>query len=130
MCGMISIFIIFFLTVLTSSLLSVGFYASCQFKTWELYDEADVEIKQAWPNPDDKMIFWWIRWYGGRILGDFWYKPVYGCLPCMGSLHSIIPLMIVIQLVGINQAWFLLAWPLVAMTTAGVNCLISIWWSR
>lgn len=104
------------LTILISSLASVGFYAACQFEGDEAYDMLPMEHKAKWNKPTDVMILWWVRYYGGRYIPPFWTKPVYSCLTCMGSLHSIAPTLIF-------SDWYL--WPLIALGTAGVNYLIQ-----
>lgn len=107
---------------LISSAISTGFYTACQFDGDEDYDKFDN--KKLWPKPttEQVMILWWVRYYGGRVIPYFWTKPLYSCLPCMGSLHSLIPV-----LVFTGNIWL---WPLVAFSTVGVNKLITIWWSK
>lgn len=112
------------LTVFGCSLLCVGFYTACEFKGDSQFDAVGKELKKVWPKPNagqDKMLLWWIRYYAGPHLGDFWCKPVYSCLPCMGGLFTIVPTYLVF-----GQLWI---WPIIALATIGLNRLIETWWS-
>lgn len=116
----------FLLLIVISSLASIGFYAACGFDGDEAFDQSDNFMRANWPKPtdDQKMIFWWVRYYLGPHLGKYWYKPVYGCLPCMGSLHSIYPTLIYL---GFSYE-FLIIWPLIALGTCGINKVITQVW--
>lgn len=113
--------------VLICSAASIGVYAACGFDGDENFDLQESEVKLMWPKPtdDQKMILWWVRYYGGRYLGKFWYKPVYGCLPCMGGIHSLYPTLVYLNYADGN---FLLMWPLIALATIGVNFLVTKIW--
>ena len=37
---------------------------------------------------DSKMIGWRLRYMAGRLVGDFWNKPLFTCPPCMASVHG------------------------------------------
>ena len=39
------------------------------------------------PDPDDRELLWWIRWYL-RNAPKWIQKPVFGCVVCMASVHS------------------------------------------
>jgi hypothetical protein len=104
------------LCIILSSLVGVGFFAAAQFEGDEAFDTLDFDLKKEWSKPTDVMVLWWVRYYGGRYIPPFWTKPVYSCLTCMGSLHSIAPTLIFSE-------WYL--WPLIALGTAGVNYLIQ-----
>jgi hypothetical protein len=114
--------------ILICSAISVGFYTATDFDGAEEYDKADPYIKKQWPRPNEHqvMIFWWVRYYGGRVIPYFWTKPLYSCLPCMGSFHSIAPTVTYCYYSGMP----LIIWPFVALATVGLNKLITIWWSR
>lgn len=113
--------ITYLLIVVASSACSVGFWVACTFDGDETYDM----MGEAYPygKPDNPMIFWWVRWYGRKWLPKMLRKPLYECLPCMGSLHSLYPL-----LLFAHEYWYL--WPVVAFATVGLNYLITIWWNR
>lgn len=110
------------LLTIISSAISVGFYTACAFDGDEEYDAQTRKRKRAFPRPEAHrvMILWWVRFYGGRIIPHFWTKPLYSCLPCMGSFHSLLPV-----LVFTGNIWL---WPFVALATVGVNKLITVWW--
>ena len=114
--------------VLICSAISTGFYAACQFDGDEAYDEADPFMRKNWPRPNDsqKMIFWWVRYYGGRFLGKYWSKPIYSCLTCMGSFHSIAPVALYCHYYGVS----FIIWPFIALATVGVNKLVTVWWAK
>ena len=108
--------------ILINSLICVGFYVACSFDGDEDYDLD--KNKKAWTTIHGKMLLWWVRYYGGRVIPEFWTKPLYSCLPCMGSLHSIAPT--VLYCYGTNTNFVI--WPLVALATVGLNYLITIVW--
>ena len=108
-----------------SSACSVGFYIATQFEGSEQFD-AMHQLGQQYPydRPEGPMILWWVRWYGSRLLPFYWTKPIYSCLPCMGSVHSLYPTLLFLS----SDFWYL--WPVIALGTVGVNYLITLWWSR
>lgn len=114
--------------VVVSSLVATGFYVGCQFDGDEEYDKADIYIKKQWPKPNAEqvMIFWWVRYYGGRVIPYFWTKPLYSCLICMGSFHSIIPTFLFCHF-SYTPYWI---WPFVALATVGLNKHVTEWWSK
>ncbi len=63
--------------LVANSFLCLGFYVSCKY-------ERDENLK-----PTSKMILWWVRYYGQRKLPEWLQAPLYSCLVCMSSLHSI-----------------------------------------
>lgn len=105
------------LLILISSLISTGFYAACQFEGDSAYDASDKWVKKQWTKPTDKMLLWWVRFYGGRVIPQYWTKPIYSCLTCMGSIHSLWPMWVMGQDMTL--------WPIVAFGTVGVNYLIQ-----
>lgn len=118
---MISTLALFLLTVVASTACSVGFWVACTFDGDETYDRMGSMYPH--PKPENPMLLWWVRWYGRVTLPRLVRKPLYECLPCMGSVHSLYPLLIFNP-----QLWYL--WPVVAIATVGVNYLITIWWNR
>jgi len=118
--------------ILICSSISVGFYASCQFDGDEEFDKASKLIKKNWPEPeqDSKMIFWWVRYYIGKHISYFHSKPLYSCIICMGSVHSMIPTLLFLFYYDLNLwGWFIL-WPFAALATAGLNYNIAKWWHK
>ena len=113
--------------ILICSTVCVGFYAACQFDGDEEYDSSPTSMKLQWPRPEphNVMVFWWVRWYGGRLISRFWTKPIYSCLPCMGSLHSIIPTLLYLKYTHFYPTDFWFVWPVIALGTVGVNYLIQ-----
>ena len=111
-----------------SSLMATGFYAACQFDGDEEFDKADKFIQKQWPKPNGEqaMIFWFVRYYLGKVIPYFWTKPLYSCIICMGSVHSLLPTFIFCHLTG-TTFWI---WPMVALATVGLNKHVSVWWSK
>lgn len=60
-------------TIITS-LSIIGFYYST-------YYELDSE-----GNPTEKAFLWFVRFYGVKLLGQKWSKPVVNCPKCMASV--------------------------------------------
>lgn len=94
-----------------------GFYFSTQFEGWENYDLLSKDQKCYIGKPHNRNVFWWVRYYGGRRLSDFWQKPVYTCTMCMSSFHSILPYFYH-QGLSLDT---LLEWPFYVMALAGLN---------
>jgi len=107
--------------ILISSACSVGIYIATQWDGSEGFDLAHQHRARYSAKPDNPMILWWVRYYLARVIPFYWTKPIYSCLPCMGSVHSLY----VVVLFG--SLWM---WPVVAVATVGVNYLITIWWSK
>jgi len=108
--------------ILLCSLISTGFWIATQFEGSEHFDTSERWVQIRWTKPEDKMILWWVRFYGVRFIPKFWTKPLWSCLPCMGSVHSLWPML------WLGQDMTL--WPVVAIGTVGVNYLITIYWSK
>lgn len=115
---------------LLSSAQSVGFYTATQFDGDEEFDAQTIKRKRDWPTPGPRqvMILWWVRFYLGRNIPHYWTKPIYSCLPCMGSLHSIPLTVLLFWIIGGSVFQFCLFWPLIALFTVGINKLITVWW--
>jgi len=119
--------------IIICSLICVGVYAATGFEGDEGFDGLNPEYQRQFPKPEpgNAMVLWWVRYYGGPILGRFWSKPVYSCLPCMGSLHSIIPTYLFIEWWWYKvDIQFWVFWPFVALATCGLNYLITVWWTK
>lgn len=43
---------------------------------------------QVYKGISDKMIFWKLRFWSIKFLGEFWSKPLFTCPTCMASVHS------------------------------------------
>lgn len=117
--------------IMICSAICVGFYAACQFDGDDAYDSLDSDRKSSWPKPtaDQVMILWWVRYYGGRYISRYWSKPVYSCLPCMGSIHSIYPTWLYLKYTAFYMPYdFFYIWPLIALATVGVNFIITRLW--
>lgn len=74
---------------------------------------------------DSKNIFWFIKYYSKKWLGDYWSKPIASCPICMSSLHSLwiwIPIYIIMPF-----SFFLLcAHAFYMLALAGINKLILV----
>lgn len=110
--------------IITTSLVCVGFWVATDFDGADTFDTVSHKRQRRFfkPGASDRMILWWVRYYGGPWLGQFWSKPLYKCLPCMGSVHSILPTLLFCQYYD-TSFWVL--WPLVALGVSGLNYLIS-----
>lgn len=109
---------------------SVGFYTATGFDGDEEFDAQTIKRKRDWPKPGERqtMILWWVRFYLGRTIPHKWTKPIYQCLPCMGSLHSIPTTLLLLWVVGVQWWLGLIMWMMIALFTLGVNKLITVWW--
>jgi len=104
------IYLLFF-----NALVIWGFYFACQFENHEQYDLLSKDQRLNFAEPRGKMIFWWVRYYWRG--SDFWAKPVFTCVMCMSSFHSILPYF---YTYGIN-AESLIEYPFYVMALAGLN---------
>lgn len=124
--------ITFILLLIVCPLVCAGFYAATGFEGDAQFDKEEPEIQKIWPKPkpEDKMILWFVRYYTAPVLGKFWSKPVYKCLSCMASLHTIIPVTVFVLFNNLDLLWITAIWPGVALITSGTNLLIEIWWGK
>lgn len=99
---------------LLTSAFTFGIYAAAKFKNFEDFDKDP----QMWRKlrPENKMIFWWVRYYGS-YLPEFFRYPLYYCPVCMVSVYSI-PLFI-----ASSFDWYY--YFLLVPVSAGINVLIS-----
>lgn len=118
--------------ILVCSAASYGFYAATQFTNDETFDDLDSQMQEGYPKPEpkDRMIFWFVRYYLAPIVGPFYSKPIYKCPACMGSLHSILPTYLYMSYMNFYWTDMLLVWPFVALATCGVNYCISVTWDK
>ena len=72
--------------IFLNAFLIIGFSLSTDYDKDEYAIDIDTGKKK-----ETRMILWWVRYYGDKILSPFWRKPVYDCPTCMASLHSIYP---------------------------------------
>ncbi len=86
-----------------NAFLIIGFYLVCQ------YDEQDGKTY-------NQMLLWRFHLWVKSKVGEWWTKPVCGCVPCMASLHSIIPFLIIAN----NNSIPLWIWPLYALIVSGM----------
>lgn len=105
--------IVFLITILLLALVNAIYIHG-------LYAITDYEEN----NVDSRMLLWRLREKSIRAFGEFWAKPLFGCVTCMSSVHSTYILAAYIGLAGHDWIW-LLAWPLYAVTVAGVVKLIN-----
>jgi len=94
-------------------MICLGVYVASTFENYDAFDEnPDVFRNQKINN---KMIFWFLRYYGS-YLPYYFRKPIYLCLPCMGSLWSI-P-------VFLFMGYPIIYWPFFALAVTGLNSFI------
>lgn len=125
--------------LIINSLICRGFWHSCDFTAAEQFDEltprkrriahreqqSGIATKHDWINPPRKMIFWWLRYYGGQWLPKAITKPLYECLTCMASIHSILPFVAFGVAYGHDMWQWLIIWPLYVLALAGLNAISS-----
>lgn len=90
-----------------NAFLIIGFYLMCY------YDYMEGQVF-------NKMLFWRFHVWVKLRIGEWWTKPICGCVPCMASLHTIIPFLIIAN----NNNVPLWIWPLYALTVSGIAKLI------
>lgn len=100
--------------IIASSCIALGVHVSAQFNNYEAFDDNPKVMRKE--RIDGAMILWWVRWYGSYLPYQM-RKPLYLCLPCMGSLWSI-PAFLYLDL-----PWYY--WPFFALGTAGLNSFVS-----
>lgn len=115
-----------------SSLICFGAYVACRFawdtgehagRDWRDFDKEPENYRKI--KPDDKMILWWVRWYGSKYIPEFYQKPIYACMTCMASLFSLVPTLIFTFEYLTNPWYFFLAWPMITAATAGLNSWLA-----
>lgn len=121
-----------------NSFVCLGFWHSCDFTAAEQFDElsprerriahrktqSGITVSHDWINPPRKMIFWWLRYYGGQYLPKIITKPLYECVTCMASVHSIIPFTIYGIWADFGVVWWII-WPIYVLALAGINSYIT-----
>lgn len=92
-----------FAILILNSLAIMGLHYTLQ------YDEVDGEVF-------NQQIFWKVKWYANKYLGEYWSKPFGGCLICMSGLWSL----------PVYFAYYdnILMWPLYAFALAGINRIL------
>lgn len=118
--------------VLVCSACVFGFYATCKWEGDHYFDDLDEETQKNFPKPkkEDRMIFWFVRYYLAPIVGPFYSKPIYRCPACMGSLHSILPTILFFSYLNFPWQEIILVWPFIAFATCGINWLITTTWEK
>lgn len=113
--------------IVINSLICIGFYKACRFSEADSYDAIGLEGRRIWegmPDKSGRMFLWWVRYYIGKVVSDFWAKPIYSCPPCMASLHTILPFTGYAIWLGISPVTALVVWPFYALAVSGLNTLI------
>ena len=100
--------------IIISSLIACGVHVAAKFDGYESFDEDPAMMRKA--GRTNSMALWWVRWYGSYLPKTL-RKPLYQCLPCMGSRWSL-PMFI-----ATGQDWVLL--PLFVLGVVGLNALIA-----
>lgn len=74
-------------------------------------------------NKESKEIFWFIKYYSKKWLGDYWCNPIACCPVCMSSLHSAwgwIPIYSILPFTW----WLIYIHAIYILALAGLNKLI------
>ncbi len=106
---MLTSLLIFTVVLIANSFYCIGFNRSCQ------YDEQANEY----------MILWRVKKYSEKWLGQFWSKPVCGCVTCMASLHGVIPFLLTEMAVNGLSADSIYRWVFYTVILAGLNSFIN-----
>lgn len=112
--------------ILISSACSIGFMVATRFDKYQVFDylNSEDQVGHTPPHKDERMLLWWVRFYLAPWIGQL-YKPLYYCLPCMGSVHSIYPVAAYIFLFSITWWHFFIIWPVVCIAASGLNAFIK-----
>lgn len=91
-----------------NSFACLGFWNACLY-------EINNQVEQ-------KGFLWRLEKWGN---GKFWYKPIGGCLPCMASLHSVLPYWGYMYSTGCLNENALLFYPVYVLALSGLNVIIE-----
>jgi len=75
--------ILFITTLLLNSFYIIGLSKASEF---DWVDDGRHELGII---KESKMIFWRLRYWSIKYIGEFWSKPLFTCPPCMASFHSL-----------------------------------------
>lgn len=101
------------LIALLNAFVIIGFYLATQYETEKDYYENTKRIK-------DKMILWFIGYYGDKYLPKLLRKPLYDCIPCMASIHSVYVYWLFMDWTLLN----LYAYPIYILALSGITFFI------
>lgn len=125
----------FLLLLVINSLIIWGFHYSCWFDGADQLDAAEsperakdfrktIGINQNGEfinRPENRNIFWRVRWELSVLVDKFYLKPVYLCPMCMSSLHGFLPFVYVYGLT--TETIFI--YPFYVLALAGLNVALS-----
>jgi hypothetical protein len=77
----------FIAQIITTSLFIVGLHWSTHYETHRV-DVGDNYFRIE-RNKDESNILWFLRYYPHRWFPSFIYKPIIGCVQCMGSIWGV-----------------------------------------
>jgi hypothetical protein len=78
---------LFFMGVFNAAII-FGINKATQFEYCHPDDNGMGFCDEHGIDKDSKMIGWKLRHLVGRLVGDFWSKPIFTCPPCMASIHG------------------------------------------
>lgn len=108
--------------LLINSAACLGFWNACLYESKNILVWND-KLSRLEPKKEyDKGFFWRLEKWGN---GKFWYKPIGGCLPCMASLHSILPYWGYMYSTGCLNEHALLFYPVYVLALSGINTIIE-----
>lgn len=113
---------ILFLCVIANSMICLGVYMAAKFDNSDQFDD-HPELYRDSPIRD-KMIFWWIRYYGS-YLPEYWRKPFYLCIICMASIYSIPTVVAISYLADLSLLQGVILFPFYSLSVCGLNTIIS-----
>jgi len=99
-----------------------GIYIATQFTGSEYFDENPEAFRKQ--PIKDKMILWWIRYYGS-YLPEFFRYPLYYCMPCMASIWSVPFWAAYSKYIGLNLTEASLLWLMYAGALILVNYILK-----
>lgn len=82
------------------------------FSNWKEYIEKKTH---------ERMIFWKLRFWCLRYVGNFWSKPLLTCPTCMASVHSIYFFWLIMPF----TLHSLIVYPLYVLGLAGVTSIVN-----
>jgi hypothetical protein len=105
------------LLLIFNSLACFGFWNACLF-----IPKGTVNDDMTYSNKDEKGALWFIeKWAKNK----WFYKPLCGCLPCMASLHSILPYWGYMYFTNSINLATLAFYPLYVLALSGFNYIMN-----
>ncbi len=102
--------------LITASLFIFGFNYAVDCDIIQKYEGYGSELKSC---PVHKNILWFIKFYGDKILPEYWTRPIYSCVVCMSSLWGSI------LYFTFTDHYNIIQWLVSVVALAGLNRLLK-----